>query len=463
MTRTSFIQKTILPFLLLFQFAVYAQCWKSVTIGADFCVAIKEDGTLWSWGNNDSGQLGLGHFDNKAIPTRIGQETDWQTVSSGYGFTLALKTNGTVWVWGRNDFGLGNTPGAPTNAPSQVGSDSDWKYIHAGGAHSFAIKNNGTLWGWGRNDFGQLGNGMFSHTNVPVQTGTQTDWETVAAGTFHTLAVKTNQTLWSWGYNFSGQLGHGTAGFGTEVNVPTPITALAANQWKCIAAGGRHSMAITETGSLWIWGNNNSRALGINDGSTYKSLPTRIDNGSNWKFAAGGIDHTLAIKEDQTLWGWGENTDGQLGDLSNTDRSTPVQVGGIENWVFSDGGLQHSLFVKDGEIFTSGGNAYGELGIGSLTGHNNLQSVDCPETLGFNSYDQSLFIVYPNPVKETLTLHAVENLKVDAIRIIDVTGKVILEPAETEKTIAVQPLKSGFYWLEVVSEGKKYNVKFIKI
>ncbi|MFT3794904.1 T9SS type A sorting domain-containing protein [Flavobacterium sp.] len=463
MTKVSFIQKTILILLLLFQCTVHAQCWKSVSPGADFCIAIKEDGTLWSWGNNNSGQLGLGHFDNKTIPTRVGSETDWETVSSGYGFVLALKTNGTIWVWGRNDFGLGGNPGSPTNAPSQVGSDSDWKSIHAGGAHSFAIKNNGTLWGWGRNDFGQLGIGTFGHTNIPTQVGTQTDWETVAAGTFHTLAVKTDQTLWSWGYNFSGQLGQGTAGFGTELNVPTLIAALPANAWRCIAAGGRHSMAITETGSLWIWGNNNNFALGLNDGSFYKSVPTRLGNTNNWKFAAGGIDHTLAIKEDQTLWGWGENTDGQLGDHSTIDRPAPVQVGGIGNWTLADGGLQHSLFVKDGEIFTSGGNAYGELGIGSLVGHNNPQPVDCPQTLGTNSYTQSYFTVYPNPVREILTLHALEDFKIDQIQIIDVAGKVILEPIVTEKSIDVQPLQSGFYWLMVFAEGKKIPVKFIKI
>lgn len=455
--------KTIIAsFLLLFHISLNAQCWKTVSPGADFCIALKQDGTLWSWGNNSDGQLGIGVADNKQVPTRIGEDADWESVSAGYGFAVALKTNGTLWVWGRNDFGLGN--GATTaNSPSQIGTSSDWTFISAGGAHTLAIKNNGTLWGWGRNDFGQLGNGTFSHTNIPIQVGTDSDWETAATGTFHSLAVKTNHTLWSWGYNFHGQLGQGTAGFGTEVNTPTPISTLPANTWKCIASGGRHSMAITEEGSLWVWGNNNNHALGIDDGSFYKSLPARIDNATNWKTIAGGIDHTLAVKADNTLWGWGENTDGQLGDGSNLDRALPVQIGTTDNWLLADGGLQHSVFFNGDTVLTSGDNQFGELGIDSLVNHNTPQSVACPVTLGIGRFPESAFIPYPNPASQILRLHNPKNLTIDAIAITDSMGKTIPGNATAHSEINIGALQSGLYCLHILSGTTTFRVKFIKI
>lgn len=455
------MRKIILSLFLFTALSLNAQCWKSVSTGADFCIAIKEDGTLWAWGHNDNGQLGIGTSADKKIPTRVGTDSDWESISAGYGFTVALKTNGSLWVWGRNDYGLGNDPGSPADIPSQVGSDTDWKFIAAGGAHTLAIKNNGTLWGWGRNDFGQLGNGSFSHSNVPVQAGTANDWESATAGTFHSLALKTNQTLWSWGYNFHGQLGHGTAGFGTEVSTPTQIMALSANSWKSIATGGRHSMAITESGTLWVWGNNHNYALGLNDGSFYKSVPTQLGNATNWKRAAAGIDHSFAAKEDNTLWAWGQNTDGQLGDGSFTNRAAPVQVNSAADWTLVEGGLQHSAFLKDGDIFTAGSNNYGELGIDSLIGYNTLQLVACP-ALGIENEVALPFVVYPNPVSEVLLLQNPRNLTIDEIQVIDATGKLVLQRIKGS-TIDVQKLQSGLYWVQVFSGTGKYRLKFIKI
>lgn len=457
------MKKTIFLLLFFSAFTINAQqCWKMVSLGADFCVALKQDGTLWAWGHNESGQLGIGSFEDKMVPTKVGMESDWDSISAGYGFVVALKTDGTIWVWGRNDFGLGNDPANPTNIPSQVGADNDWKFINAGGAHSFAIKNDGTLWAWGRNDFGQLGNGLFANSNVPVQVGNNNDWKTIAAGTLFSLGVKTDNTLWSWGYNYSGQLGNGAAGFGTEAIIPTQITTIPANEWKCIAAGGRHSLAITEEGNLWVWGNNNLLALGLNDGSAYKAVPTMIDNATNWKMVAGGYDNTVAIKEDNTIWGWGENTDGQLGDGSTINRASPVQIDIDGEWLFVDSGLQHSIFLNEEGIFTSGGNNYGELGIGSLVGYTTPQSVVCPADLGIAENTELSFIAYPNPVKEALFLRNVENLKIDEIQIIDNTGRVVLKKRNDDSPIKVDQLQSGLYLLQILSEKQWYQIKFIK-
>lgn len=457
------MRKILTAVVLFVALSAHAQCWKSVSLGTEFCVALKQDGTLWSWGDNTNGELGIGSTTNKSIPTRVGNDTDWELVSAGYGFTVALKTNGTMWVWGRNDFGLGNDPGNPTDRPSQVGNDSDWKFAAAGGAHILAIKNNGTLWGWGRNDSGQLGNGGYSNTNVPVQVGVATDWETAVLGNFHSLAIKTDQTLWSWGYNYHGQLGHGTAGFGAALNTPTQITTLVANQWKSIAAGSRHCMAITETGNLWVWGNNNSFALGLNDGSTHQAFPTRLGNATDWEMAAAGFDHAFATKADGKLWGWGKNANGQLGDGTLIDRSGPIQVDTQADWIVADQGLQHSAFLKNGDLYTSGSNDYGQLGIGSTTGHNTLQFVACPETLGVEDKEVTPFVCYPNPVREMLSIQNTSNLKIDHLDIVDATGKMVLQTSGNDGfPIDVGHLQDGLYVLKIGSGQTQHHVKLVK-
>lgn len=447
--------------LLLWATIAQSQCWKAVSTGADFCLALKTDGTLYSWGHNESGQLGIGSFDDKNIPTRVGEDSDWHSISAGYGFVIALKTNGTLWVWGRNDFGLGAPSGNITNIPEQVGIDTDWTFINAGGAHSFAIKSNGTLWGWGRNDFGQLGNGSYIHSNAPVQVGNANDWKKVAAGTFHSLAVKTDNTIWSWGYNFSGQLGQGTVGFGTEVNTPTQITSIAANEWKSVDAGGRHSLAITSEGKLWVWGNNNTHALGINDGSTYKAVPTLVNNMSYWKTATGGTNHTFAIKDDNTIWGWGQNTHGQLGDGSVMNRAVPVQIGTQSGWSGADGGELHSIFFNDGNVFTSGSDMYGQLGIGGIGDQNVPAAIDCP-ALAVNEMSGKLFTVYPNPVSDVLMIQNTGDFKINEISIIDVTGKTVIETSVNIFEIDVRQLEAGLYWLQIHSERGKFDFKFVK-
>lgn len=452
------MKKIVLLIAALVTGTVTAQCWETVTSGADFNIGLKTDGSLYSWGYNESGQLGIGSTENKNLPTQIGSDSDWKVVSAGYGFTAALKNNGTLWVWGRNDFGLGSQTGQQANSPVQVGADSDWKSVIAGGAHAFAIKNDGTLWAWGRNDFGQLGLGDFTHRNIPVQVGTGTDWKTVKAGNFHTLAVKNDNTIWSWGYNFSGQLGQGTAGFGTELAVPTQIMALAANEWKCIAASGRQSMAIDENGRLWMWGNNAYGALGINDGSTYKSLPALVNNNTNWQFVAGGINHTIAIKADGTTWAWGENVGGQLGDGSIINRPTPVQIG--TSYGIADGGERHSVFLKGGEIYVTGSNTYGQLGIGEVSSHSTPQQVQCP-ALGIAMHLAQKVTVYPNPVSEELLLQNY-GIIIDEIMIRDVTGKTVMKFTGNIDSIDVKLLQSGVYWLQIYSRGEKSDFKFIK-
>jgi hypothetical protein len=194
-----------------------------IAAGEKHTVAIKADGSLWTWGRNNFGQLGDGTTTNKLVHTRIGTGNDWAVVTAGAYHTLAIKIGGALWAWGINDYGhLGVGDGTSTDKkiPTRVGTDTDWAVVAAGNAHTMAIKTDGSLWAWGYNGYGELGDGTYTDKNVPTKIGTGTDWTVVSAGHFHTLAFNTDGSLWTWGNNTYGQLGDGK---NTNKNIPTPV------------------------------------------------------------------------------------------------------------------------------------------------------------------------------------------------------------------------------------------------
>jgi len=159
-------------------------------------MAIKNDGTLWAWGNNGQGNLGLGDTTNRSSPVQVGGLTTWSSVSAsigpaGYSHTLALDVYGALWAWGDNGFGqlgLGDT--TFRSSPVQVGLTSDWAEIAACHVFSLGIKTDGTLWGWGRGSSGQVGDGTTNTYSDPVQIGFDTDWIKVAGGWHHSYALR---------------------------------------------------------------------------------------------------------------------------------------------------------------------------------------------------------------------------------------------------------------------------------
>jgi alpha-tubulin suppressor-like RCC1 family protein len=182
-----------------------------VAVGVRHALTIKSDGTLWAWGHNYSGQLGLGDTIDRHSPVQVGTDTDWKQVVADrdWGYTLAIRTDGTLWGWGANSvgqLGLGDT--TSRHSPVQVGTDT-WKQVAAGDGYTLAIRTDGTLWTWGENWWGQLGLGDTIDRLVPAQVGTAANWKEVTASGSHTLAIRTDGTLWAWGSNAHGQLGLG--------------------------------------------------------------------------------------------------------------------------------------------------------------------------------------------------------------------------------------------------------------
>jgi len=199
-----------------------AQNWSSVSCGTYHTIARKTDGTLWAWGYNWNGQLGLGDTTDRNTPTKVGTDTNWASVSCGAQHTLAIKTDGTLWAWGYNwngQLGLGDT--TERNTPTKVGTETNWSSVSCGVYHTLARKTDGTLWAWGANGDGQLGLGDTTDRYTPTKVGTDTNWSSVSCGVWHTIARKTDGTLWAWGANGNGQLGLGD---NTSRNTPTQVT-----------------------------------------------------------------------------------------------------------------------------------------------------------------------------------------------------------------------------------------------
>jgi len=337
--------------------------------GNSHSLAIKADGTLWSWGSNSQRQLG--HTGNSTmIPAQVGTAINWTMVSAGNEHSLALRLDGTLWSWGNNAqgrTGLGIATGNQTT-PAQVGTATNWTQVSAGQAHSLALRSDGTLWAWGNNLSNQAGlGGSVNTAATPTQVGTATDWATVSAGgATHSLAIKTDGTLWSWGANLEGRTGLGTT-TGTQW---TPAQVGISTNWAQVSAGSQHSLAIRADGTLWSWGFNGNAATGLGTVTGSQTTPAQVGTATNWTQVSAGTQHSLAIAADGTLWAWGANTNGRTGlGVDAGIQATPAQVGTASDWVLVgiNPGCSHSLGMRaDGSLWAWGNNAQGQLGLNDL-------------------------------------------------------------------------------------------------
>jgi alpha-tubulin suppressor-like RCC1 family protein len=305
--------------------------WKSLPVGfaQRATGGIKVDGTLWTWGYNSTGRLGDGTTLDRSSPvTTAGGGTTWSQVAMGLGSCSAVKTDGTLWTWGGNSFGqLGDGTTLSRSSPATTaGGGTTWKQVAIGQYITGAIKTDGTLWTWGYNNSGTLGDGTTLNRSSPATTvGGGTTWSQVACGYYNLAAIKTDGTLWTWGYNTT----YGGLGDGTVINKSSPVTtAGGGTTWSQVSVGYNTSAAVKTDGTLWIWGYNNSGQLG--DGTTLnRSSPvTTVAGGTTWKQVACGYS-IAAIKTDGTLWTWGYNIYGQLGDGTTINRSSPASISSL--------------------------------------------------------------------------------------------------------------------------------------
>jgi len=267
--------------------------WAMVSIGPGHTLGVKSDGTAWTWGYGDDGALGqdIGNA-RRSSPTQVGTDTTWtDNITVGEYWNVAIKTNGTLWSWGAGQSGrpLGQNQGSflGESSPKQVGTDTTWAKLAINGSNNsivMAIKTNGTLWSWGRNAIGNLGQNNVTQYSSPTQVGTDTTWNEVSTGFYegNVLATKTDGTLWGWGSNSSGQCGANitTTGLSSPTQIPGTDWTTGRGDF-AFTAHGQMSYATKTDGSLWAWGVGGAGQLGQGDssGGPNRSSPIQVTGG----------------------------------------------------------------------------------------------------------------------------------------------------------------------------------------
>jgi alpha-tubulin suppressor-like RCC1 family protein len=366
-------------------------------------VALKADGTVWSWGYNAFGQLGNGTTNDAWLPvqTGLGASPPLTNVIKLGGrpyFTLAVKSDGTVWAWGMNRYGqMGNgtvnpLPGPQVIVPGLVsnswpgGAINSPMQVTCGYQFSAALLTNGTVWTWGGGSHGELGDGPIITNYVPVRVPGLTNITAISAGWFHILALKSDGTVWDWGNNANGELGDGTT-----INRSNAVQVLNVSNIVVVSGGDGHSSALAADGTVWKWGLNDLGELG--NGTTNavanpfpaKILTDKFGNGfSNLVLVSARDYHNIAVKADGSVWMWGANDQGQCGDGTTNDDWRPAPVVGLTARVGLP--LNLSRAVQAG---------YANLSWSSTTGA--FFSVECATNLakGFTSVVQSNILATP--------------------------------------------------------------------
>lgn len=369
----------IFSFLILFFFVFSAfsmPCWKMVAKGSDHAIAVREDGTLWSWGQNKYGQLGDGSGFSTIVPIQIGTSSGWDKVYAKYDNSFAIMKDGSLWAWGMNGGGsLGDGTEGIKKTPVRIGTSTDWQSVEPSFGSTGAIKKDGSLWMWGENYNGHLGNGTKNKNIFPLKIGTNEKWKSVSIGSSFVVAIKADNTLCGWGGNYYNQLGY-TA----SADVLSPIQIGSENNWMNVSCGGSHIIAIRTDGSLWAWGNNLGGQIGNGELNRYQADPTRVGSENNWAKCYAIEDWSIAIKTDGTLWSWGSgyghyNSEGVY-------KNVPTQFGVDADWLSVYPSEEQSLaFKTDGSLWTWGSNTLGQLGLGLYVQTFKPFLISCPESL----------------------------------------------------------------------------------
>ena len=354
--------------------------WKFAAGGAGRAFFIAEDGTLWSTGTAGDGLLGTNSSIAQTVPVQVGTDTNWALVVTSNGGmnydALAIRTDGTLWGWGKNHIGcLGIGTYQSYATPQQIGTDNDWVSVSLGSDHSLVLKKDGTIWGAGNANKRALGKGNTGYCNTLVKVADAADWKEVYAIEDASYAIKSDGTLWAWGDNEKNILGFDNAEE-SAIDTPTQITSI---NGKAISISGSQffrAVLVSEEGStaskVYAWGQNYLGELGNGTGVerddiavvTY-TTPQEVlfENPVELKILSSGQNFSVVLTTDGKLFGWGSNSWGQLGTSEpenklNAFKSTPILVAAgattsIDNILVNDNNVPQSVYKIAGEYITT--------------------------------------------------------------------------------------------------------------
>jgi len=465
MLQTVFLRKPTMLCLITFLFGLSmcnAQCnatgWKKFSQGETFSVALKEDGTLWMWGQNINGILGNGSGTTTVVkhPTQIGTDTDWTDISVGRWFVLAKKINNDLYGWGDNAWGnlaTGNT--TAQYAPYLMAQNV--KSFSAGYHHSMIVKTDGTMWGVGANLYGQLAVGnAVNQLTWNKETSNATDWDKVSSGYYNSFGIKANGTLWSTGSN-----GLGITGTGNLAGVATSFVQVGTDtDWKEISCGAEHVLGLKTTGKLFGWGNSDDGRLGITSAGAI-STPQAVEASNIYTHIATSWDGSAIIKSDGTLYVFGVDNGGTTGNSGDV----PMQLGTSNDWktlALRVGGYHFGAVRNDSSIWAWGTDNLYQLGNddGLAQNKNVPTQVSCSDFLAVDEIhnNESKFSLYPNPAKDIVNIKSHQNL--DQIKIYNANGLLVkfISNLNNASVINISDLPAGIYLVKANNENKSFKL-----
>ncbi|MBW2704292.1 MAG: hypothetical protein JRF33_26025, partial [Deltaproteobacteria bacterium] len=339
--------------------------------GRNHTCGIRVDGTLWCWGHNHIGQLGVPSVWWSGNPVQVGEDADWKAVEAAGDRSCGIRLDGSLWCWGHNNYALGDGTLINRPEPVRIGLANDWLLVAPGSDHSCGIRGEaggGSLWCWGQNQKGQLGVELDPVTSSPVRVGTAEDWRHVAVGSMTTCGIRGDGQInrrWCWGHNWLGILG-----VGDNVDRHEPTLADEFTDWETVSLGETHACGLRNSGdlnTLWCWGYCNAGQLGL--GSTWLSelSPVQVDEHATWLSILSGQYHScgqrVELGEIKTYC-WGSNRHGQLADGSRLNSTVPEFVPHALSGSFLALGYNHTCVFSDSGQFCWGLNDHGEVGNG---------------------------------------------------------------------------------------------------
>ena len=331
-----------------------------------------EASAIWMWGDPAPDGSGL----RREIPIRVSGLGGISSVSGGDRHFAVLRNDGLVLTWGENAAGqLGDGTTSNRSGPAPVPNLASIISVKAGAVHTLALQQDGTVLAWGDNYYGQLGTGdtIGSTTPVPVVgLPSLIQVRQIAAGPYRSMALMADGTVWTWGYQHYDN--------GQDVFNPIPVQVSDLTDVVDLAAGYEHTVAVKSDGSVWAWGSNYSNQIANgNPWWNYQATPFQVPNLASIIKVAAGFDHTLALAEDGTVWAWGRNDSGELGDGTTQARQAPVQVTGLTDVIAIAATWGYSLAMKsDGTVWT-----WGDLAAGTLAGSDK----HLPQQVGLGLFD----------------------------------------------------------------------------